>query len=156
MRELINYSLRVAISLLIFSMSYLLFIRKQIALKTYRRRQLKIKNKLQIEGHPIHDYDSFTEKNIESLYQNHQGQKYFALTSGSTNKPKKIFYSSQRVSSTKKNYMESMVTIMGDQLHLKTFFVFASHKKDSSLTSLMAKESGQLRYIESCRHLTGY
>ncbi len=148
MRSLINYLSRVLISISFYFFNILIFLQKKMTIIHYQKKQVILRKKLTIQNQEIHPYDTYTQKNIENFYHNHQGEKYFALTSGTTNKPKKIFYSQKRLAMNKWCYSSSMITMLGFKFYLKTFFIFSSLKKDSSLTSLLTKEKNQLNHFE--------
>lgn len=77
---------------------------------------------------------------LQQIFEKMPAPKYLAQTSGTTNSPKLIPYDLKRTRYLQKTFLRSMITLTSDFKGPKTFYVFASLKKESSLTSGMMDE----------------
>lgn len=95
----------------------------------------------------INSYEQLT-KNLENVYYNMPEPKSWALTSGTTKRPKRIPYDQKRKKIVQKEFLKSMVTLTS---HLKgkiTFFLLASLKEDHSLTAGLIHNTSDPSLIE--------
>ncbi len=85
------------------------------------------------------DFDGQKER-LNQVFEKMPAPKYFAQTSGTTSDPKQVPYDLKRTRHLQKTFLRSMITLTAGFKGPKTFYVFASLKKDSSLTSGMMDE----------------
>ncbi len=80
------------------------------------------------------------KERLSQVFEKMTAPKYFARTSGTTSEPKLVPYDLKRTRFLQKTFLRSMITLTSDFKGPKTFYVFASLKKDDSLTSGMMEE----------------
>ncbi len=85
------------------------------------------------------DFDGQKER-LNHVFEKMPEPKHFAHTAGTTSAPKLVPYDLKRTRFLQKTFLRSMITLTSDFKGHKTFYVFASLKKGSSLTSGMMEE----------------
>lgn len=113
----------------------------------YQNRFEAFRKKTQLDAFSVSDFESQRER-LKSLFESLKGPKYLALTSGTTSTPKEIPYDLRRTKLLQKNFLKSMITLTSHYPGKKTFFVFASLKKDQSLTAGMMEEGSGGSHLE--------
>ena len=87
---------------------------------------------------------------IENAASQARQEARFALTSGSTARPKRIFYTERRLRSVKLAYQDVYVrSCWGLGIGRKSLYIFSSFGKDDSLTSLLLEESNFPHYLST-------
>ena len=115
--------------------------------RKFRKRYAFFYGRNALGTFPVTAFDGQKEK-LKAVYEKMPSPKYFAETSGTTSEPKLVPYDAKRTRLLRKTYLRSMITLTKDIPGPKTFFVFASLKKDSSLTAGMMDEGKEPSYFE--------
>jgi len=130
------------------------FISKILNLKNdYHRR---IYRKTEKANSKINDYEDLIEE-LQTVFEKMKGPKKWIQTSGTRSTPKLIPYNNKRSSKNGRFFLKSMIILTSHLKGLKTFFVFSSIEKDSSLTSelLNQKDPTLLELLQApYRYLT--
>lgn len=96
---------------------------------------------------PVTDFQGQKER-LAQVFEKMHAPKFYAQTSGTTKEPKLVPYDVKRTKFLQKTFLKSMITMTRDIPGNKTFFVFASLHKDSSLTAGMLDEGKAPSYFE--------
>jgi hypothetical protein len=115
--------------------------------RKFRKRYAIFYAKNSILTFPLAGFDAQKER-LQEVHDKMHGPKYFAKTSGTTKEPKLIPYDLKRTRHLQKTFLRSMVTLTARFPGQKTFFVFASLQKDSSLTAGMMEEGSKPSRLE--------
>jgi len=87
----------------------------------------------------VNNYEDLKE-DLQNIYENMKHPKKWIQTSGTRRTPKLIPYNKKRSSMVGRFFLKSMMTLTSHLKGLKTFFLFSSLDKDSSLTSELLDE----------------
>lgn len=115
--------------------------------RSYRKRYAIFYARNAITSHKVTDFEGQREK-LAQVFEKMSGPKYMAQTSGTTREPKLVPYDLKRTRYVQKAFFRSMITLTRDIPGHKTFFVFASLRKDQSLTAGMVEENKNPSYLE--------
>lgn len=115
--------------------------------RKFRKRYAFYYGKNSLGSFPVSDFEGQKDR-LQQFFDKMHGPKYFAQTSGTTKEPKLVPYDLKRTKYLQKTFLRSMITLTRDFPGQKTFFVFASLHKDSSLTSGMMDEGKDPSYLE--------
>lgn len=89
-------------------------------------------------------YDDALEKRMDCLFKN---QYEYAFTSGSSNKPKRILFNKKRISTTKREYVLSLLNLLDLKFSFKTLFILSSMSEENSLSDMLTRESNEINYF---------
>jgi len=108
MRAAINDLLRCLIGLGILFLGPMFSIAERIKLRTFFWNQMCLRRRYGInEATPLLTYSPELEQSIDEVF--HEAGGRFALTSGSTSRPKRILYSKRRLRRVKRAFTEMFV-----------------------------------------------
>lgn len=115
--------------------------------RKFRKRYAFYYGKSAIGTFPVTGFDGQKER-LQQTFEKMAGPKHYAETSGTTSDPKLVPFDAKRTKLLRKTFLRSMITLTRDIPGQKTFFVFASLKKDQSLTSGMMDQEKEPGYFE--------
>ncbi|MBA3441769.1 MAG: GH3 auxin-responsive promoter family protein [Pyrinomonadaceae bacterium] len=151
MRGIVNDCLRWLIGFGIRRIGLGLEIIQRIKVSIFCWNQKRLKRRYEINADtPILSYGPALEELIENAAAHIGGDARFALTSGSTAKPKRILYTKKRLRSTKFAYIDVFARCYR-ALGIKrtSLYVFSSLSRDDSLTSMLIDEKGRPPYLST-------
>ena len=125
----------------------------------YDRNQARLRQRYAIGAStPIHGYDEFIEKQIDSCAAASPGAR-FATTSGTMGNPKKILYNDKRLRNYRADAIACTVMAMHHyQVRNPALFVLSSYKVDDSFSSLVLNDAAKAGYLtgllEPARYLS--
>lgn len=140
---MINSVLRFIIQIFFNGIYHVIQVEQSIVRKKIRSAW----NRIPVPDHGAESYEAQKER-IEKSYSTLKGNKWWVLTSGTSNEPKKIPYNEERIKDLNKDFLKSMIVLTGDFKGTKTFFAFGSLDSDQSLTSRMVDETEKPSYLE--------
>ena len=119
----------------------------RIQRRRYRKRYAFFYGRNGIGNFPVAGFGEQRDR-LQQVYDKMPSPKFFAETSGTTSAPKQIPFDVKRTRFMRKTFLRSMITLTRDLEGHKTFFVFASLKKDNSLTAGLTDEDTRPSRLE--------
>ena len=149
MRGWTQDGLRWIIGLGISGLGLALQIVHRFKIRTFFWNQRRLRQQYAIRAEtPILSYGQELEELIESAASQAKQESRFALTSGSTARPKRIFYTKRRLRSVRLAYTDVFArSCWALGVGRKSLYIFSSFGKDDSLTSLLLEESNLPPYL---------
>ena len=142
MRGHINDFLRVAIAWGIRVSGLLLNVHQAIKLRLFRRYQANLRRRFGITRQtPLLSYGPEIERLITAVARKHGGKARFAFTSGSTDQPKRLLYTQQRLNRLKRCFSEVFCRACWHFRVARTsLYIFSTVTHDASLTTMVLDE----------------
>jgi hypothetical protein len=139
----VNDVLRRLIGVSLVGLGLLLELRQRLAIVGYRRAQARLRRRYGIDAStPVRGYDAEQRASVESAATRFPGAR-FAMTSGSTDEPKRILYPPRRIREAKLAFIDAFARDFARAPWRRhSFYLFSSLRQDDSLTSLMLAEGG--------------
>lgn len=151
MRGLVNDCLRWLTGFVIRRLGLVLEINQRIRISFFFPNQNRLRRRYKITADtPILSFGPELKQLIESAAAQVGDVARFALTSGSTAKPKRILYTKRRLRSVKLSYMDAFARCYR-ALRIKrtSLYVFSSLGRDDSLTSMLLDEKEMPPYLST-------
>jgi hypothetical protein len=132
-----NLLVSYVISILIILIGLIFFVMTPLVLLLYIPYQLILFRILKLQSYSVKGYEEGQRQRIEKI----SSTGPFVYTSGTSNKPKKIFMPKARLFITKVQFSLSMINILFKNITNKTFFILGSFNSENSLSDYMMKET---------------
>lgn len=151
MRGLINDCLRWLIGRGIASLGLVLEIVQQIKIRRFFSQQKRLRRRYQITAEtPVLSFGPELERLIQHDAARAGDSARFALTAGSTAKPKRLLYTKRRVRSVKLAYVDVFARCCRAlSIQRPSLYVFSSLNTDDSLTSMLLNEENLPCYLST-------
>lgn len=118
-----------------------LYLRLWFRLNNYRRNQLALARRYQLDGLTPEKYNDATRERIVQLAETSAEEKQFAWTSGTTRAPKQIFYPARRAKRVQRTLVEQVLLAYDyARVTRPAFYLLTSMVPDKSWSSLFVRK----------------
>lgn len=151
MTGFVNDTLRFVIARVIVLLGGVFDLRQRIRIRCFAASQRRLRQKYRLhDDTPVVSYGARVVESIRHEAAHAGPDATFALTSGSTDEPKKILYTKHRLRTLKLTFSDMFArAVYAYGLKRTSLYVFSSFSQDASLTSMLLNEPKLPPYLST-------